>query len=426
MTEQRETHRAGGGSRRAEEWLVGRGVLLERGPRRTLAVASFVNMTGSGVFMVSAGLFYTRSVGLSVAQVGLGMGVGGLVGLLSGIPVGHLADRRGPREVYLATLTVQGAVMATLVLVRSFWLFVVAVSLMQLAGSASQAARGPLVRGFAGPRPARFRAHLRATVNLAAASGAVFAALVVQLDSRAAYLCLVLGNALSFLAAAAVVRRLPRLAPVAVPSGTGRWTALKDGPYLLVTALDGVMSMQGTVLVFVMPLWIVGHTHAPRWLVGATVLLNTALVVAFQVRAGRGVDTGAAAAVVWRRSGWAFLAAMALAGVSGGMPGWAAAALLLSATAVHTLGELWQAAGSFELRYRLAPAHAQGQYSGVFRLGSGLAGVVAPSLLGLLCLSGGELGWLAAGGVFVAVGSAVPFAVRWAERTGAREAAAAG
>jgi hypothetical protein len=378
--------------------------------------------------MVGAGLFYTRSVGLSVAQVGLGMGVGGLVGLLSGIPVGHLADRRGPREVYLATLTAQGAVMAALVLVRSFWLFVVAVSLMQLAGSASQAARGPLVRGFAGRRPAVFRAHLRATANLAAACGAVFAALVVQLDSRAAYLCLVLGNALSFLAAAAVVRRLPRPAPVPPPPGTatGRWTALTDGPYLLVTALDGITSMQGTVQVFVMPLWIVGHTQAPRWLVGATVLLNTALVVAFQVRTGRNVDTGAAAALVWRRSGWVFLAAMALAGVSGGLPGGLAAALLLISTAVHTLGELWQAAGSFELRYRLAPAHAQGQYSGVFRLGSGLAGVAAPSLLGLLCLNGGELGWLVAGGVFAVAGSVVPFAVRWAGRTGAREAAAAG
>ncbi|MEV6147490.1 MULTISPECIES: MFS transporter [unclassified Streptomyces] len=69
-------------------WLVAHGVLLERGPRRTLATASFINMLGSGVFTLSAAVFFTRSVGLPVSQVGLGMGLGALVGLLSGVPVG--------------------------------------------------------------------------------------------------------------------------------------------------------------------------------------------------------------------------------------------------------------------------------------------------------------------------------------------------
>jgi len=74
-------------------------------------------MLGSGVFMVSASLFYTRSIGLSLPEVGLGMGVAAVVGLFAGIPVGHVADRRGPREVYQLTLLIQAAAMAALVLV---------------------------------------------------------------------------------------------------------------------------------------------------------------------------------------------------------------------------------------------------------------------------------------------------------------------
>ncbi|MGW2488395.1 MFS transporter [Streptomyces sp. NPDC001606] len=401
-------------------WLVARGILPEPGPRRTLAVASFVNMLGSSVFALTAAVFFTRSVGLSAARVGLGMGVGALVGLLSGIPVGRIADRRGPRGVYLVTLTAQAVAMSMLVLVRSFWLFTVVVCLTELAGSASRAARAPLVRGLAGPQPARFRAYLRAAVNLAHTLAALPAALVVQLDTHTAYLCLVLGNALSFLATAAIVSRLPGLPAVPVPTGAagpGRWTALRDHRYLLITVLDGIMSLHGAVLLFALPLWIVGHTHAPRWFAGAGVLLNTVMVIFLQVRTGGRVDTTDRAARAWRQAGLAFLAGMSLMGLAAGLPGWAAVLLILAGVGVHTLGELRHAAGSFELRYALAPAHAQGQYSGVFSFGSGLAGVAAPSALAWLCLGAGEPGWIAMGAVFVCAGLLAPPAVRWAQRS---------
>ncbi|WP_441245339.1 hypothetical protein [Kitasatospora sp. McL0602] len=169
------------------------------------------------------------------------------------------------------------------------------------------------------------------------------------------------------------------------------------------------------MLVFALPLWIVGRTDAPRWFVGASALLNTAMVVTLQVRAGRGVDDNATAARAWRRSGFAFLLGMTLIGLAAGLPGRLAALLLLAGTCIHTVGELWQAAGSFELRYGLAPAHAQGQYSGVLGIGNGLAGVVAPSALGLLCIDSGAPGWFLLGGVFVAAGLLIPYVVRRAE-----------
>ena len=185
---------------------------------------------------------------------------------------------------------------------------------------------------------------------------------------------------------------------------------------MVVTALDGIMSMHGSVLVFALPLWIVGHTHAPRWFVGAGLLVNTVMVVLLQVRTGRDIDTNASAARAWRRAGRAFLAGLALIGFASGLPAWGAVLLILLGVGVHTLGELLHAAGSFELRYNLAYAHAQGQYSGVFRFGSGLASVAAPSLLAWACLDAGTPGWLLMGGLFLAVGPVVPRTVRWAER----------
>lgn len=400
-----------------QPWAVARGLIPERGPRRLLALAFFVNMIGNGLYMTGAALFFTRSVGLSVAQVGLGMGAASLVGLVAGIPVGRLADVRGARETYLVTLAVQAVAMASLVLVQTFWLFVLVICVTQLANSASVASRGPLIRGFGGASPTKFRAYLRATNNLAGSAGALAAGVVVHLDTRAAYAALILGNAFTFAACALVIARLPRLVPVPAPPMADRWMALKDKPYMTVTVLDGLLTMQGQVLVFALPLWIVGQTDAPRWLVGVCAVINTLIVVVFQVRASRGIDSNAGAIRAVRRAGLVFLLGMALIAVTGDLSPAAATALILAGVVVHTVGELWQAAASFELNFGLAPAHAQGQYSGLFGMGHGLTNAITPTVLGLLCVTWGAPGWLVMGGFFVVVGMAMPYAIRWAERT---------
>lgn len=401
----------------APSWLVQRGLVPESGPRRTLAVGSFINMIGNGLFMTGSALFFTRSVGLSVSQVGAGMGAASLIGLAAGIPVGRLADVRGAKGTYLVTLIVQGIAMAAVTLVHSFWLFVAVICVTQLASSAGAASRGPLIRGFGGANPTQFRSYLRAANNLAGACGALAAGVVVQLDTRNAYLTLVLVNALTFLACAAIISRLPHLDPVQAPSMTSRWIALKDKPYLAVTLLDSIMSIHGQVLLFALPLWIVGHSNAPRWLVGASAVTNTLIVVSLQVRTSRKVDSNAAAARAVRRAAVAFLAGMALIAASGGMPRVPAAGLIIVGVVVHTIGELWHAAGSFELSFGLAPAHAQGQYSGLFGMGHGLTNAAAPTILALFCIDWGARGWLAMGAIFIGVGLAMPYVARWAERT---------
>lgn len=402
---------------RKSSWLVEHGLIPETVPQRLIALVSFVNMLGSSVFLVSAALFYTRSIGLSIVQVGLGMGSAAVIGLFAGIPIGHLADRRGPREVYRLTLVAQGIAMASLVFVHNFLMFVLVITFTELATSASVAARAPLVRGFGGPNLVKFRSYVRAVVNVAAALGGVAAGFAIQVNTRDAYLALVLGNALSYVVCAGIVSFLPALPPVKRPTGSGRWMVLKDKAYVTVSLLDGIMWIQGVVLMFAVPLWIVDRTHAPRWFVGASLIINTVLVVALQVRASRGIETNATASRAIRRAGFAFFIGMALIAAADGTAWWLALGLLAVGVVVHTFGELWHAAGSLELRVELAPAYAQGQYSGVFQFGRGLGNVVAPTVLGLLCITWGPPGWLLMGAVFVTIGLVLPYVVRWAERT---------
>ncbi|MFB6814737.1 MFS transporter [Streptomyces sp. NPDC056347] len=391
-------------------------------PQQVIAASNFVYTVGSGLYLTAGVLYFTQAAHLPASQVGLGLAIAGAVSLAVGIAVGHLADRRGARGVYVATLAVQALATAGFVLADSFWPFVLVVSMATGAKAAGLAARSPLIRHYGGDRPQEFRGYLRAVSNVGISLGALFAGWAVQIGTESAYRMLVLGNALSFVAAATVLVRLPAVEPVPAAGGPRR-IALRDRPYLLITALDGIMAIQFKVLTVAIPLWLVKATTAPPWLISGTMLANTALVVVLQVRAGRGIDSAMAGAHAYRRSGLAFLVSCSLIPLSAGVPARAAVCLLLAGVLVHTVGELWHSAAGFEVSFALAPEHATGQYLGVFGLGAGLAEAVGPTLLISLCITWGRPGWYVVGAMFALTGLAAPFAVRRAQHRSARRTA---
>ncbi|MEV0170996.1 MFS transporter [Streptomyces sp. NPDC050803] len=385
-------------------------------PQRVLAATNFVYTVGYGLYLTAGVLYFTQAVHLPASEVGLGLGIAGLVALGLGVTVGHLADRQGARGVYTATLAVQALATAGFVLADTFWLFVLAVCAAAGARTAGTAARSPLIRHYGGDRPQEFRAYLRAVTNLGISLGAVLAGWAVQVGTLTAYQLMVVGNAVAFLVAATMVRTLlPPVAPVPAVGGP-RWSALRDRPYLLLTALDGIMAVQFKVLTVGIPLWLVSATSAPHWLISGTILTSTFIVIVFQVRASRSIVSPEAGGTAYRRAGVAFLVSCSMISLAAGIPAWAAAALLIAAAVIHTIGELWYSAAGFEVSFALAPQHATGQYLGVFGLGAGLADALGPGLLISLCITWGRPGWYVVGAMFALTGLAAPFAVRWARR----------
>ncbi len=401
---------------------IRRAVIPEKGPRRTLVVATLINTLGNGLFITGGALYFTRAVGLSTTQVSAGLTVGGFVALLAGIPAGRLADRFGSRRIWTATLVVEAISMFCFLFVRSFWAFVPVACLSLLAATASQSARLPLVRVVGGKTATKLRAYLRSMVNLGVSLGALLAAITIQVDTAFAYSLLIAGNALSFAACAAVVMTLPRTEPQPATGKSASWTSVRDRPFIAVTVLNGILTLQATVLSFVLPLWIVSRTDAPRWMVGAMVILNTVLVTLFQVAAARGVDSPSSAARTARASAVFLAAGFALMALAGHVPALAASSCLLAAMLVHTLGELRYSAASFELSFGLAPQEKQGEYGGMFGMGASVVMACGPLLLGLLILRVGTIGWFVLGGIVVLSGTLLPPVVRWAERTAPRAA----
>jgi MFS family permease len=385
--------------------------------RRVLTLVTLSATIGKGIFLTAGVLYFSRAVHLPAVRVGAGLSIAGLVALLAGVAAGHLADRRGARGCYVGALGIGAVATFSLLFAHDFWSFLVTVTVAIAAQTAGMVVRGPVINQIGGAKPQPLRAYVRATTNLGIALGAAVAGWAAQTDSIPAYRMLVVVNAVMLLIAALIATALPPV-PVAGRQHSGRrGTAVRDLPYLCLAVLDGVLSIQYRILSVAIPLWIVVATSAPRWLISAAVILNTSIVVLFQVRASRTIDNPRRAGDAMRRAGLTFLISCALIASAAGAPAWAAATLVLIGVVVHTTGELWQAAGGFELSNELAPRHAVGQYLGVFSIGMGLAESIGPVLLTTLCIEWGRPGWFVVGLLLAGAGLLVPPTVRWATRT---------
>lgn len=396
---------------------------MTRSPTRILALAQFSNSIGDGAFYVCSALFFARIIGLSPTQIGLGLTTGWAIGAVAGVPIGHLADRHGPKGTAILLAAVTGATVSSFLFVRSFPLFVLATCAYACCQGGLSAARQALLAGLVEPAErTRVRAHLQSTVNAGLAIGAALGGLALSLDTPLAYLTVFGVDAASFLLAAVVLRGLPAVRPTPdTGSGAPELAVLSDRPYAVITLLNTVLLLYMPLLSLIIPLWIAQRTEAPRWMVAAILVLNTLSVVMFQVRiARRATDLRSATRLV-RHSGLTMFASCAVFALSGvDTSPWQAAVVLLLAAGLQVIGEMMQASGSWEISFGLAPAGRQGQYQGFFGTGTAVARMLGPLLLTTLIVTWGTPGWLLLGVLFVAAAFAMGPAVRWAER-GQRE-----
>ncbi|MFJ8635071.1 MFS transporter [Streptomyces sp. NPDC093568] len=397
-------------------------LLPPAGPQRVLASAQLANSIGDGAYYVTSALYFTHVVGLAPARVGLGLTVAWAVGSLAGVPLGRLADRRGPRGTAVLLALATALAVASFLVVRGFVPFVVAACAYATAQSGLAAARQALLAGLvsAGDRTGLL-AHLQSTLNAGLAVGAALGGLALNAGTREAYLAVFALDAVSFVVCAGVLTRLPSVRPVAVRTRDSLGV-LRDRPYALVTFLNTVLLLRMPLLSLGLPLWIAERTDAPAWLVSALFVLNTGAVMVFQVRMARGVTGVPSATRAVRRSGWVMLAACAVFALSAGASPWVAAGVLVAGAVLQVAAEMGQSAGSWQLSFDLAPADRVGEYQGFFGTGVTVARTLGPLVLTSLLVGWGTPGWLLLGAVTLAASYAMGPAARWAADSRVRRA----
>ncbi|WP_199823434.1 MFS transporter [Streptomyces sp. NRRL WC-3742] len=394
-------------------------LLPPAGPQRTLAAAQLASAVGDGAYYTCSALYFTRVVGMSATALGAGLAVGWAIGSVAGVPLGHLADRRGPRRTAFALALAAAVVVAAFLVIRSYLPFLLAVCLYATAQSGLTAARQALVAGLV-PRAERtsLLAHLQSTLNGGLAVGAAVGGIALTVGTRDAYLGAFVVTVLGLLAGALLLRRLPEVPPAEAESGTGpRLAVLRDRRYAAVTLVNTVLLLRMPLLSLIFPLWIAQRAPGLGWLGSALFVLNTVAVLLFQVRAARDVDGLDSAVRAVRSAGVLLLLSCAVCGLSAlDVPVWAVGALLVAGATLQVVGEMRQSAGSWQLGFDLAPPERIGQYQGFFNTGVAVARTLGPLLLTSLLLDGGLAGWLVFGAVFLAAGYAMGPVARWASR----------
>jgi hypothetical protein len=377
--------------------------------RRILCAAAAIDSLGDGLFLAGSALFFIRGLHLPVTSVGVGLSIGGILGLIIGTDVARLADRVSPRDTFTVLMLVQAGAVGSYVLVNNIGTLALAAAVAALARQGAQAARGGLIAQIAGLEAPALRAYVHAVANGGIACGAALAGLVIAADTHGGYIALMLTDAATFVAAGLTATRLPKAKKTSSehPARRAR-LALADRPFLVLTGLSAIISLQFIVSGFLLPLWVAYHTDAPNWLASPLLLLNTSLVVAFQVVVTKRFRGLTRAGTAYQRGGWILGAGFASLVLASHLPGAIlATGALVAAMLFLTAGELLTVTGAFGLSFGLAPAHAVSEYQGVWNLGFGLSIALGPGLLTYICLEGGDRGWIALAIVVGLAGSAI-------------------
>ncbi len=364
-------------------------------PRR-LCLQSALYAVGSGVFLSGNAVFFTQIVGLSAAQVGVGISIAGVVAFIASVPVGALVDRIGPLRSWLVGALAEGCIYLAYPWARGVAAFLAIVILLALVESAGNSGRGAYTLD-ALDRELRVKvlAYVRSALNIGFTVGALLGGLALATGSRQAIMAVPLVAGFLMLLNSLLISRLPKPArhEQAGPRPS-RLAALRDRPFLAMSLLNGLVASHGVLLTVVFPLWLVERTNAPHALLAWLFALNTVLAVGLQVWAARGAESVPGAIRACRIAA-VFIAIGCVAVMfTAGTPRLLTILLLIVAYVGITFGELFQSGGGWGLASELSPPGQRAQYQGAFRLGGQLQSMLGPAAFTALAVTWNPIGWL--------------------------------
>jgi hypothetical protein len=376
-------------------------VTAEADKRRFLLI-TFVDAVGTGAFSAAGVVLFSRLLHLGSSSIASGLAVASLAAAALLVPVSRLVEGRSLGWT-MVNLNVGLAVLVPVLLLRGGVVpFAAVMGAIVLLERALSAVRGAALGRMSTDRlAARARARIAANVGLPLGGAAAAAAIAV--GSHTALVLLLLIDAVSFLACAALSTpfkddRQPRA------GSTHSLVSVTDGRYVFACALNTCGCLHNSLLFVALPLWIVRDLPHSVYLVPLVALINTALVVALQQRLAHGANSLPASLRMQAIAGVIILAACGLMTVSASTSEAWRIGLCLGATLFLSVAEMRQSAAGWEISYAFAPPERLTEYQALFVVSSTMEQVVGPLLAGFVILQLPDgLGWLAVGAAIVIV-----------------------
>ena len=379
------------------------------GRHRRFVSALGIDALGGGIWMPLSMLYFLRQTDLTLVELGLVMTVANLA-VTPFVPyVGRLVDRLGPKAVMQTGNVVQAVSFAAYPFVDSMVLVGLVVGVSTVGRTMFWGSNGPLITQITRPgEREQWFGFAQAMRNAGYGVGGLLAALALSVGTDTAYHAVVVGNALSFVAALLLMAGVtaggrPDIVPG--PAG-GRGLVLRDRGYRwLVLAMFGYALTEMTLNV-AMPVYFAELLGLPAWVPGAVFVINTVMIGLGQGIVVRSM-TGAVRvrvvllAISFTASSFVLMYAADALTVAAGT------VVVLVAAVVYTTGELVAGPVLSALSAEAAPDAHRGRYMSVVQLAWNLSGAVAPLLYAAL-LDGGS---------FAMWGGALVLCALWAAAT---------
>ncbi|WP_193610108.1 MFS transporter [Nocardioides lijunqiniae] len=387
-----------------------------------LSVQSLLFALGEGTFMTGSAVFFTQIVGLSAAQVGLGLTIAGAAAFVAALPMGKLVDRFGPKRMWAVSATGQAAMFAVWPFITDFRGYVLMAVGMEVIGSLGGAAHGAYTIDVLPPgERVRSRAYMYSALNVGFTLGSLLGGIALAFHSNTLLHALPWFTAAVFLVNAGAIIRLPR-APhddrtaedrkIKVP-GPG---PLRNPGWLLTEFFGGVFWTNQVLLNIVIPLWLIEETDAPRVLLAFLFGTNTVMCIFLPMAAARGVRDVTTALKAIRISSTFFVVSCLITLATHDTVGWTTIALVWLGHVTVTGAELYLSAASWAFEAELMDPRQRGAYQGAAELSSTLGRVWAPALYTFLAMNWGASGWLVIAGIIVIATVAIHPSTRMAHR----------
>jgi len=365
------------------------------GPHRRFVGALALDAVGSGIWMPLSMLYFLHQTSLGLVRLGLAMTIANTLVIPLVTYLGALVDRVGPKRV----IQLGNAGAAVSFLLYPFAHSLAAVTLLVFAASLTRtafwSALGPMVTQITEPGERElWFGFLQAMRNAGFGVGGLLAAVALTIGTDAAYQSVVLGNAVSYVAAIVLMVGVAGGGRAAT-APTGRsspWVAFGDRSYRVLVAVILCYALVGTTLSIAMPVYFVDGIGLPGWVPGTVYVINTVMIGVGQGLVVRGM-TGVVrrrvlqAAVAFTAVSFLLLWAADLVPVEAGV------VVVLVGAVVYTLGELTAGPVVSALSAEAAPTALRGRYMAATQLAWSVASAIGPLFWSFLLARGAWAAW---------------------------------